>query len=73
MCELLSIRNLFQLCDRPTHVKGHILDWLITYDCSFISNLKISDMAISDHFIVSCNLNIPKPPVVKKFILSRNI
>ena len=73
MCDILNIRNLFQLCDKPTHVKGHILDWLITSDSSFFSNLKIADMAISDHFTVSFNLNIPKPPVVKKTILSRNI
>ena len=26
MCELLSIRNLFQLCDRPTHVK--VIFWI---------------------------------------------
>ena len=73
MCNSLNIRNLFQLVHEPTHIKGHTLDWLITNDASFISNIYVKDHAISDHFTITCSVNIDKPAVVKKVISSRHL
>ena len=63
------IYSLFE----PTHIKGHTLDWLITNDSSFISNIHVKDLAISDHFTITCNINIAKPEVIKKVINSRHL
>ena len=53
-CELTSDLNLCQLVRHPTHVKGNILDLVLTNDSCLIANLAVDydnkSSLISDHF-----------------------
>ena len=59
-CEFVFYWNLTQHISDPTHIKGNILDLVLTSE-----NILISDLCInhpgppinSDHFIISFNLN----------------
>ncbi|MGH0168096.1 UNVERIFIED_CONTAM: hypothetical protein FKN15_053929 [Acipenser sinensis] len=55
---ILDCLGLSQSVNVPTHTRGHILDLLITRGLD-ISNLSISD--ISDHFLITPNINLPAP------------
>ena len=71
-----NIQNLFlctfndlglsQLINKPTHSRGNILDILLTNNPHIITNLNIHENEIikSDHFAISCNINI-KPKRTK--------
>ena len=71
--EILQIRNLNQLTPTPTHIAGHIIDWLITKDCNPVFDISVSDPCISDHFLVSFEFNFIKPPRKTREIKCRNI
>ena len=57
-CNLLGSLNLKQHVDKPTHSAGHILDLLITRDESLVLNISVCDPALSDHFVVHCDILI---------------
>ena len=73
MSTALKTRNLFQIVNSPTHIKGNILDWIIVNDSNFLYNVQICDKAISDHFVITCNMDIEKPEITRREILTRNI
>ena len=56
MLNLVNVRNLNQR-DKPTQVAGHILDCVVTKDPNFISNVCVLDRAISDHSVITFNIN----------------
>ena len=53
-CELIFDLNLCQLVGDPTHVKGNILDLVLTNDFHFVSELTVDydnkSSLVSDHF-----------------------
>ena len=54
----LRNRNLTQLINEPTHIKNHILDWVIVRDDDdLVQNIEVSDKCLSDHYVVSFNIN----------------
>ena len=54
--------NLRQHVNGSTHKNGHTLDLVITREeQSFIKNLLVFDPALSDHFMIRCNLDFSKP------------
>ena len=59
---LLHSFNLHQHVNDSTHKNGHTLDLVITREeQSFIKNLLVFDPALSDHFMIQCNLDFFKP------------
>ena len=72
--ELLQIFNLEQHVHVPTHNNGHTLDLIITRkDETRINNLKVFNAAISDHFVLHCNVDLAKPRNVKSDISYRKL
>ena len=75
-----QIRDLFeafglqQHVSESTHIKGHILDYIVTRDTD---NLQISDICvgdmISDHNLVSCSFLFSKPHQKPRVISYRRI
>ena len=70
---VLDNLSLHQLVKVPTHWRGHTLDWLITNRPTYVLDLTVIDMLLSDHFVVSFYLFLRKPIRDKKKIISRNI
>ena len=67
--DLLESVNMIQHVSTPTHRKGHILDLIITRnDETFIQDVRVLDDVYSDHSVVVCKLNCPKPPPSKVLV-----
>ena len=71
----LENKNLAQLVNAPTHVKGNILDWVISHKTceSFIHSVNVQDKLISDHFLISIETDFSRPKHQPKKILCRNL
>ena len=69
LCDLVFDLNLSQKVASPTHIKGTILDLVLTKSPSLISGISISSQStiylLSDHFIVSFSLCISIPLLTK--------
>ena len=67
--ELLAIYGLQQHVTESTHVRGHILDLVITHiDADIIWDLLVEDPGISDYSAVFFKLRCQKPaPPCKEF------
>lgn len=55
---LIDIFNLAQWVSEPTHLKGHSLDLVFSYDLD-IRITDIRDSGISDHSVVMFNVTLP--------------
>ena len=58
-CDFVYEHNLSQLVDCPTHVKGNILDLVLTNSANMVSNLLVTEphpLIPTDHHIVSFNI-----------------
>lgn len=71
--DLLDSADLVQNVFGTTHRKGHTLDLIITQrDDKLISDVGILPDIYSDHRVVTCKLNCPKPPVSKVLVSYRS-
>lgn len=73
---LLETFNLKQHLNVPTHRSGHTLDLVITTtrsDENVASKCDVYDPSISDHFVVSCMLSLPKTSFERKEICCRKL
>ena len=71
---LLETFNLIQHINVPTHRSGHTLDLVITRsDENVASKFDVYDPSISDHFVVSCMLSLPKTSFERKEICCRKL
>ncbi len=66
---LLDCLGLFQSVNIPTHTRGHTLDLLITRGLD-VSNLSVSDVSLSDHFLITANINLPAPSSATDTVIS---
>ena len=48
---MLNVRGLVQHVNEPTHIGGHTLDLVFTWNMD-ISDLTVRDMDISDHYMI---------------------
>ena len=65
--ELLEVHGLQQHMTETTHVRGHILDLVITHiDADIIIDLDVEDPGISDHSAVFVKLRGKKPAPPRK-------
>ena len=72
--ELCEVFDLVQHVREPTHIKGHIVDFILnrSTDKLGIENVRICDL-ISDHFLVCCNIALHKPPAETRTLTYRNL
>ena len=64
--DILDSANLAQHVSGATHRKGHTLDLIITQRGEeLVSDVEILQDIYSDHRVVTCKLNCPKPPLSK--------
>ena len=72
--DVLQTFGLQQHVQVPTHLTGHTLDLIITRSNNDItvSSPKAS-VALSDHFLIECNLNIPRPSSTIKETVYRKL
>lgn len=56
--DMIDSFNLTQHVYGSTHVHGHTLDLILTYELA-IEIVKIHDLAISDHLPITCTVTIP--------------
>ena len=74
MIDILSARNLIQIVNKPTHRNGHIIDWIIVdAQNTKLFNVNVLDKALSDHFVVTFDLNLKKPDSKVRKVKCRNI
>ena len=73
MKSLLNAHSLSQIVDKPTHVSGHIIDWLIVPEKLKISDFSVDSKRISDHFPMLFSLDLAKPVRGKRTVTSRNL
>jgi exonuclease III len=73
--DLLSSYGLQQHVTVSTHTKGHVLDLIITRSSvdSFLKDTTVTDMLISDHFWVHCNILCSRPGNICKKVKYRKI
>ena len=71
---LLQDHNLTQLIKEPTHDRHHILDLLIvTNESQSVLNLHVSDICLSDHYIITFELPYDKPRNENVIVKARNL
>ena len=71
---LLSSVGLIQHICVETHIKGHILDLLISRQCeNLISSVKVSPYLPSDHYVITCGLAIPRPSAPRQIRIFRQL
>ena len=67
--------NLVQLIDKPTRVtlqSSSLIDVIMTSSESLIVKSGVVEVNISDHFLVSCELNLKKPKLKPTYINARS-
>ena len=80
---ILSMFDMSQYIDKPTHKRGHALDMVVTRtgDDTLVSAVTVSDPGlhdkhghdVGDHLAVSFTLNLHKPHVIRKNVVYRNL
>ena len=61
---LIKSFNFSQMVSDPTHKKGHLLDVVLTNDCTSVSNMKVVNLDIDDHSLI--RFDIPMHPEIIK-------
>ena len=63
LCEFVFDMHLTQVVDRPTHVRGNILDLIISNSADRIFNVHVNDCQFlsSDHFPISFSIKVIFP------------
>ena len=63
LIHLLDSLDLCQHVSRPTHRQGHILNWVISrlVHSNFVQSNTVEDLQISDHFLVTVEINMSRP------------
>ncbi|PFX21499.1 Leucine-rich repeats and immunoglobulin-like domains protein 2 [Stylophora pistillata] len=72
--DLLEVMDQLQHVTTPTHESGHTLDLIITRQCgALVKDPPVRDCHRSDHWSVTCLLNLDKPIITRKTKTFRKI
>ena len=72
--DVLESRDLQQYVTGATHKKGHTLDLLISRKSDeLISQVAIQQGLPSDHFVLSCLVNMRRPAATKRLVTNAKI
>lgn len=69
--DLITSADLRQHVNEATHHLGHTLDFLITrLDAAdkLISQVRTLPELLSDHSVVACDINLPRPPASRRSV-----
>lgn len=70
--DLITSADLRQHINGPTHHLGHTPDLLITRsDDKLISQVRTLPELLSDYNVVTCDINLPRPPVSSRSVSYR--
>lgn len=70
--DLLESSRLKQHINGPTHIHGHTLDLVITHsDDNLLTSTKTLTELLSDHSVISCTIDFPRPQISRTSIKSR--
>ena len=70
---LLHDNRLRQVIHKPTHQKGHTLDWLVVREDCSLYQADVMDLALPDHKAVVCQLPVEHTKRSKRSVTSRNL
>ena len=72
--DLIDSVNLCQHVNSPTHRNGHTLDLIITRATeNLVQDVNVHSEFYSDHRVITCSLNHPKPPRSDVTVTHRSI
>ena len=72
--DLIDSVNLCQHVNSPTHRNGHTLDLIITRATeNLVQDVNVHSEFYSDHRVITCSLNHPKPPLSDVTVTHRSI
>ena len=71
--DILNTHGLHQFIDQPTHIKDHILDWLITDSLDNVHLVHVQDKCLSDHKVFTFEMPCPKPIPTEHSISGRKL
>lgn len=71
--QLIDSFGLTQHVNQATHRSGNMLDLVISRAHQSLGNLNVIDTLLSDHFNITFNIPVAKPPLPKKEINYRNL
>ena len=60
MKSIIALYGFSQVVNDSTHVKNHILDWVLVESGNVLSDLVVLNKCISDHFVIKFYLTSPK-------------
>ena len=69
--DLLGSYNLAQHVHEPTHISGHTLDHVLSPTSQPAPQISVLDRKISDHFYISCSLQLTTPVTAPRQIAYR--
>ena len=72
LSNILNSVNFVQHVNVSTHSQNGILDLIISNETSEVSNLCVSDVGLSDHFLLNCDVSISPPQPIFKTTISRD-
>ena len=74
LLDLLEAMGLLQHVTTPTHESGHTLDLIITRQCdALLKDPPVSYYHMSEHWSVTCLLNLSQPIITRKTKTFRKI
>ncbi|GFS24835.1 endonuclease domain of the non-LTR retrotransposon LINE-1 [Elysia marginata] len=71
MNSILNEYRQKQFTDKPIHEKSRILDWIVSDGHQTLLYLEVKNTGISDHIIITFELDIKKLGPLKRTITSR--
>ena len=71
--DILNTHGLHQVIDQPTHIKNHILDWLITDSLDNVHLVHVQDKCLSNRKAFTLEMPYPKPIPTKRSISGRRL
>ena len=72
---ILSMFNMQQTIDKPTHEKGHTLDWLVIHnsDTNLHTSSTVTDALVSDHYCIMSLFDVVPARCATMYRLVRNV
>ena len=71
---ILEAFSLTQNVQKPTHTKGHLLDYIITRSTGALQcTTPVTGDLVSDHHCISCQLIIPSTKTIKRKVKYRKV
>ncbi|KAK6165095.1 hypothetical protein SNE40_023654 [Patella caerulea] len=71
--KILDEHDFKQYVTCATHHSGHIIDWVLARDESFIYNMEVADKQVSDHFFITFDVDFERPVAPSVEITFRDI